>query len=40
LGKLKGVKTPVIDTIINLSNILLDEDYLNVIDVKNILPYI
>ncbi len=40
LGKIKGVKTPVIDTIIDLSDILLNENYRNFVDVKNLLPYI
>ncbi|MDW7667224.1 MAG: NAD/NADP octopine/nopaline dehydrogenase family protein [Bacillota bacterium] len=40
LGKIKGVKTPVIDTIIDLSDILLNEDYRTFIDVKSLLPYI
>ena len=40
LGKMKGVRTPVINTLIDLSDILLNEDYRKIIDVKNLLPYI
>jgi len=40
LGKITGVKTPVIDTIINLSDILMEEDYRSFLNLKNILSYI
>ena len=40
LGKIKGVVTPVIDTIINLSDILMEEVYRSFLDLKKLLPYI
>jgi len=40
LGEIKGVKTPVIDTLIDLSNILLNEDYRKFVDVRGLIPYI
>ncbi len=37
IGKIKGVETPIIDSIINLANIVMKKDYFKTLDLKNYL---